>query len=858
MIIRLNEIGQGMRERVGGKAYQLGRLLQHGIRVPDGFVVTTTLYDRFVEYNGIGEIIKASVENKTPLEAQEQIQKAFMMGDYDPGTFELLKESFERVEKPVAVRSSSTMEDLSEFSFAGQYDSYLNIKDLEGFKEALKKTWASLWNERAIVYRRENQLDKIVIQHAVLVQTLIYGEKSGVAFSANPVTGIRHHALINAAWGLGESIVGGHVTPDEWIVDRTSGEIITEKIHRKMVKTVCTEQGTEEVATHELEMEEVCLNQQEIQSIVEGLNRIEAFYNGEPQDTEWVIRNGEVYVVQSRAITTLFPRPKPFSKSPHKKRCYVCFSTIAQGIHEPLTPMGIESYRLLFNGYTKLFAGKEDPYPDWVGTAAGRFYIDISDVIAKKRMAPKIPQRIEGKDMIASKALIQYLERDGKEYINQGGRFKITGKMLKIYWGLFKNYRDGSTLKEKAYDKMLNLGDRFVMEVEKEISACQTVDEKLQYITRFMIHMSEFGFASFMYCVKPIIEMPKLEKKLYQWLGEKVDLAPVKQALKNNPTTDMGEKLMKLAVEYKRLGHEPKAEDPLIQVFVEEYGHRGITEMDIGVEKWHENPTYILEIIKSYMAGNPEQMLHDYHQKMKDAEQAIETIYSQLLGLKGKKTAEKVRDKLKLYRHLAGMREQPKFDLIRGNNLLRKMLLTVGDELVSQGRLDHSPDVFYLYIADIQNVECDLRETATKNRRMYREQFKYKRIPPIVISDGETIYNYTMPEQPGVMNGNPIAPGEYTGVVKKIEHLGDDELEDGDILVTHSTNPAWTPLFLKAGALIMESGGPISHGSVVAREYGIAAVVYGDILNAVNTGDRVQVNGDTGQIILLDHDRPAT
>ncbi len=359
MMIRLNEIKEGMKNMVGGKAYQLGRLIQNDINVPSGFVVTTEIYDTYIKMNEIDSLIPKVIDQHEPLRAQELIQQAFMAGEFDNETVGLLENAFDEVQKPLAVRSSSTMEDLSEYSFAGQYDSYLNIYSLEGFKEALKKTWASLWNERAIIYRSEHKLSKQDIQHAVLVQELVQGEKSGVAFTANPVTGIRHHALINSAWGLGESIVGGHVTPDEWVVDRNTKEVIREQINTKKIKTVCTEDGTQEVATLTQEANAPSLNNKEVMAIVEGLNRIEAFYDGDPQDTEWVIKNGQVYFVQSRAITTLFPIPKPFVEPPHKKRCYVCFSTIAQGINEPFTPMGIESYRLLFSAYMEAFAGKK-------------------------------------------------------------------------------------------------------------------------------------------------------------------------------------------------------------------------------------------------------------------------------------------------------------------------------------------------------------------------------------------------------------------------------------------------------------------------------------------------------------------
>lgn len=850
-IIDLSEVKTDMLNKIGGKALQLGLLMEKGINIPHGFVICTAFYERFVQRNGIDKVICEALKEKQCKNTSKRIQQSFSQGTFSKDEIDLLQELFHKQEKPFAIRSSSILEDMKDFSFAGQYDSYLNIHTFDLFLEAIVKTWASLWNTRAITYRRQQGLEEKNIRHAVLVQHLIKGEKSGIAFSANPITGIRHHTLINASWGLGESIVGGEVTPDEWVINRDTGEILKEIIRDKKVKTVCCDNGTKQVNIPSEEVKKTTLTENELQNLCQTINTIQSHYNNIPQDIEWVISQGELFIVQSRAITTLFPVPTLIFESSRKHHCYLCFSTIAQGIHEPLTPMGIESYKLLFCGYTELYTGQYNSNPDWIATSAGRFYIDVADMLAKKKYTRKIVARIEQKDVVASKTLEQYAKRESHIYRKQGSRFRFHFRMLQWIWMLTKDYFKGARLKEQAKNAMIELGDQFVEEVKADIKQCNTFEKKLQYLGVFMQKMSKFGFSSFMYCVKPIMQIDKVEKKIKKWLGNHIDITPIKQALLHNPTTEMGEELMKLAVYYKDKRTKPTANDQKIQDFLKIYGHRGSVEMDIGTPRWIEDPQYILDIICSYIESDPASMLQAFEEKKIKAERLINSLHQQITLVKGKRKAKKIAEFLRLYRYLAGMRERPKFDLIRGSFEVRNMIRTLGAELVQNGFLKEENDIFFLTINDIKTRKEQLQAIGEKNKAMYKSQFRYTRIPPVVINDGETLYNYRLENSENVYNGSPVASGSYTGKVKVIEHLGDDELHKGEILVTHSTNPAWTPLFLKAGALIMESGGPISHGSVVAREYGIPAVVYGDILHTVKTGDTICVNGDSGQIEIV-------
>jgi rifampicin phosphotransferase len=312
LVLPLNDAAATL-SQVGGKGTTLARLAAAGLPVPPGFHITTAAYRRFVEENGLQEKILAvvsAVAAQDPAaleEASKQIGQLFAQGmipDEISSAISLAYAELGEGNLPVAVRSSATAEDLPELSFAGQQDTYLNIRGVAMVLDAVKRCWASLWTARAIEYRMRHQIASEEVSLAVVVQELVPAEVAGILFTANPVNGARDQLMINAAWGLGEAIVGGLVTPDTFIISRADGTVASQEIHNKDVMTVRTNEGTREEPVPRDQRSKEALSSTQAAELARLGMRIEDLY-GQPMDIEWALSEGRFSIVQARPITTL-------------------------------------------------------------------------------------------------------------------------------------------------------------------------------------------------------------------------------------------------------------------------------------------------------------------------------------------------------------------------------------------------------------------------------------------------------------------------------------------------------------------------------------------------------------------------
>jgi pyruvate,water dikinase len=308
-----------------------------------------------------------------------------------------------------------------------------------------------------------------------------------------------------------------------------------------------------------------------------------------------------------------------------------------------------------------------------------------------------------------------------------------------------------------------------------------------------------------------------------------------------------------LAKFFDEEGIEPTAEHPKMVAFLDKFGHRSTIELDFGVPRWSENPAYILNLVKSYMVDQMyARNIADHHQKVQQANQLIEDIYQALKVDKGERRARKFRQQIIAARIAAGMREYPKFDIVRMLALARKIVLEVGREYVEEGLLDQPEDIFFLHLGDIKSKQ-GLRAAVRENRAEYAKEMARTSIPRIVLNTGETYYSaQKIDPNSKVLQGMPLSPGSYEGQIRVVFDPNNSKLQEGEIMVTESTNPAWTPLFITAKGLIMEYGGPVSHGGIVAREYGIPAVVgISSATKVLQDGQWVRINGETGTVEIL-------
>ena len=866
----LQEVGREDLSAAGGKGANLGEMLKAGLPVPEGFVLLVNSYRRFVKENGLEKDIENLLNGieaghgEDIREAAEKIRGLFAGGEI-PG--EIKKEIAEIYatlgEPPAAVRSSATAEDLPGASFAGQYTTFLNVQGKEELYAAIKKCWASLWNERAVSYRAKQNIGGKGLGHGVVVQKLVSSEKSGILFTANPVNGRRDQISLNSSWGLGEAIVGGEVDPDQWVISKKDGTTVSEYIAAKKVMTVRIDEGIELVDVEQEKQEEATLNEGERKELFGLALKVENYF-GYPQDIEWAWESGKFYLVQTRPITALFPMPKPEDKG-EKLHVYINMSLYSQGMHEPLTPLAVDLFRILYLDVGRRMNRRYYREPDlWNKRAGGRLFFDITELIKLKKVQENLKgNKMIDKDPVTIQILLQLLERDKDALAKpktplsksiKGFFSKINPWIIKYMLVSAPKILYGTLFPQKSLTKALKYGERIIAETEERSRKLQTRKEKLAFIKESCAdNILLYPFQIMFYGIVSLNYLDKARKILSKHEVTTSEVDKVEKAVPNCVTTEMGMELLQLAKKLAQAGEEPYPGHPDIKHFLKKHGHRSAEEIDIGVSRWKEVPGYVVSLIRSYMENNIYQEgIDKFHRDMEEAERAIESVTAQLREKGAHGDAGKVEKLLRGHRDLYGIREYPKFVLLKAIELFRDMLKEIGSELQSEGRLNHKEDIFMVSFQDIESGE-NLQEKVGKNREEYLREMQRTSVPRIMTSTGETIYSALDDERDGGLRGVPVSPGSCEGTIKVLKHPQEaDRLEQGDILVTASTNPAWTPLFLIIGGLIMETGGPISHGSVVAREYGIPAVVgVKDATGRFADGQRVRINGESGRIEIL-------
>src|SRR5215212_7665543 len=396
LILSFPAIDRGMLPLVGGKAANLGEMVTAAFPVPPGFCVTTAAYD-LVAADAVLESTLAALAEAEPgdtarlaelaTEARSRLSEATVPDVLGRTIAEAYGELGDGTPIPVAVRSSATAEDLPGASFAGQQDTYLNVVGAESVLDAVRRCWASLWTDRAVSYRATNGIDPRGVRLAVVVQRMIDATVAGVLFTANPVTGRRHQAVIDANPGLGEAVVSGMVNPDHFVANIATGEIVERRLGDKRVAVVAGAGGGTERVERAADEQGASLSDGQILALATLGARVEEHY-GTPQDTEWAIDgNGGIWLLQARPITTLFPLPEEAPTDDEDLRVYFSFN-VAQGVYGPLTPMGIQAFRLITSSVAT-FAGHppRNPYKGaaFFIEAAGRMFLDVTPVLRSEQ-----------------------------------------------------------------------------------------------------------------------------------------------------------------------------------------------------------------------------------------------------------------------------------------------------------------------------------------------------------------------------------------------------------------------------------------------------------------------------------------
>ncbi|HYF92815.1 MAG TPA: PEP/pyruvate-binding domain-containing protein [Symbiobacteriaceae bacterium] len=831
----------------GGKGANLGEMTRAGLPVPPGFVLLTAAYRGFVGANGLQpEIERLAAQGES---ASPAIRALFEHREIPAEVASAVIDAYRRLGGGVvAVRSSATAEDLPGASFAGQQETYLNIEGEPAVLEAVRRCWSSLWTPRAISYRARQGIAPGDLSLAVVIQRQVHADAAGVLFTVNPVTGHRLQMVIDGAWGLGEAVVSGQVTPDHWVVRAADGAVVEAELSRKAVMTIRVPGGTELAPVPQERQAVACLTEPQVTELT-ALGRRVAEYYGEPQDIEWALAGGQFYLVQSRPVTTLFPLPQPAPPPEAGLRLYFSVNYI-QGFTEPFTPMGIDFFKQFAAGVGRFWGHQIKPGVPAPATAEAhlRIYVDVTRALRHPRTHKliQIPPKIIDRQMATA---LEGLVARERRLDPVPGPLPLKPKPAMVPFVLGRVLQVAFA-PDSARRRVLAELESYACALEERARRLTGVEARLQFLYAEVEGMFRnlAGMGALMF---PAIGLRfLLEHKLQQWLGDSSGLQPVLRSLPFNPTTEMDLALWHLS---RELEGEPTADHPKVRAFLAKYGHRGVREIDLGMPRWREEPEHVLNVLRTYLAQGAEADAEAHFAAgAAAAEQGGAALVARVRREKGALRGAFTRFAVRRIRQLAGLREVPKFYFVRAIDIFRQVIRGAGEELVAAGRLDDAGDVFYLRMKHLTDPTADLRALAAEARAQYRRELGRRVVPRLMTSEGVTFYGAAAAVK-GALPGLATSPGVYEGRVRVVFDPTTATLEPGEVLVAPGTDPAWTPLFLAAGALVMEVGGVMSHGSVVAREYGIPAVVaVAGATERLKTGQRVRVDGESGQVIPLD------
>ncbi|WP_427340816.1 phosphoenolpyruvate synthase [Caloranaerobacter sp. DY30410] len=876
---------------VGGKGANLGEMTKAGIPVPQGFCVTTLAYRKFIEisqemgelFNQLDRVNPNSLEEIRVLgkRIREHLQSISMPDDIQSA----ILQAWERTGKgkSYAVRSSATAEDLPTASFAGQQETYLNVRGQEQLLHAIQKCWASLFTDRAISYRAKNGFDHRSVFLSVVVQEMVFPEVSGIMFTADPISGNRKIISINASFGLGEALVSGLVSPDLYQI--RSGEIIKKQISRKKIAIYPVPAGGTITKNIPIEKQEVqALPDQKILELAKIGQKIEEHYRSE-QDIEWCLVDGKFYIVQSRPITSLYPVP---DITDDKLHVFFSFGH-QQMMTDAMKPLAISFWRTMMPfGKKGSVCSESHAFLE----AGGRLFIDITELLCLKPVQKILPRVLSGIDELIASAISEVIERgDFQCKSNKQVKRKVVQTVFPIAKNIIKNLFFGDPSQGVKYvnDFML----RSIKECESFVNGASGAEriKRIQESLGNLLLYSNYPLSNVLpYPLSGVVAWKLIERLSQKWLGDQQSvhlLNKLKKSLLGNVTTELGLMIGDLAdaarpypqvIDYLQRAKDETFYEGLGRIrggdvferklvqFMDKYGMRCPGEIDVTNPRWREAPTLLVSSIISHIRSvAPGEHREKFRQGEREAEQAAKEILSRIGKTRGGYFKKKLMSRLiTVYRNEMGMREHPKYIIVQHFDIYKQAILDEGRALVDKGILEHEQDVFYLSLEELLALEenrfsGNIRELVQSRRKKYK-QYQKLTPPRVMTSEGEVITgrrrDIEAPE--GALIGTPVSAGVVEGVARVVLRPEEAKLNPGEILVAPFTDPGWTPLFNSAKGLVMEVGGMMTHGAVVAREYGIPAVVGIDkATEIIKDGDYIRVNGTQGYIQILEGDEEA-
>ncbi|MBM7655443.1 phosphoenolpyruvate synthase [Neobacillus cucumis] len=848
---------------VGGKGLNLGELSKiQGIQVPDGFCVTTVGYQKAIEQNKtfqalLDHLTMLKVEDRDQIgDISKKIRQIILEVEIPSDVVKAVTEYLSQFgdEHAYAVRSSATAEDLPHASFAGQQDTYLNIIGKEAILQHIRKCWASLFTDRAVIYRIQNGFDHRQVHLSVIVQRMVFPQASGILFSADPITNNRKMLSIDASYGLGEALVSGLVSADCYKVqeDNIVNKMIATK---KLAIYALMDGGTETKQIDPDQQKTQTLTDQQILQLARIGRQIEASF-GCPQDIEWCLVDDTFYIVQSRPITTLFPIPEA---NDQENRVYISVGH-QQMMTDPIKPLGLSFFLLTTNAPMR--------------KAGGRLFVDITHQLASPISRNMLLKGMGQHDPLLKDAIMTIIER--------GDFIKPLSNGLKAP-GPSRNNTDMLAQIENnptIVSDLIKKSQTSIEELKQNIQTKSGTD-LLDFILEDIQELKRILFApqSTAVFMAAINASNWVNEKMNEWLGENNAADTLSQSVPNNVTSEMGLSLLDVAdvirpypevIDYLQHVKDENFLDELDKfeggretrdafiAFLNKYGMRCAGEIDITRTRWSEKPNILIPMLLSNIKNfEPNAGKRKFEQGLRVALEKEKELLDRLKQLPdSEQKAQETKRMIDLIRNYIGYREYPKYGMINRYFVYKQALLQEAEQLVKAGVIHEKEDIFYLTFEEFHEVVRTKKldyEIISKRKDEYKIYDKLTP-PRAITSDGEILSGeYKRENLPAeALVGLPVSSGVIEGRARVILNMEDANLEEGDILVTSYTDPSWTPLFVSIKGLVTEVGGLMTHGAVIAREYGLPAVV--GVENAtklIKDGQRIRVHGTEGYIEIL-------
>jgi pyruvate,water dikinase len=859
-VLGFQEIDQTQVAVVGGKGAHLGELSRvEGVRVPAGFCVTTDAFRRIMEdAPATGEradrLSRLSPDDRGAIRTLSAEVRRALEGTVIPDDLAAaITRSVARLGERAAyaVRSSATAEDLPAASFAGQQDTYLNVVGSAAVLQHVSRCWASLFTERAVTYRLRNGFDHRLVHMAVVVQQMVFSQAAGVLFTADAITSNRKIACVEASFGLGEALVSGLVNADVYKV--RNGEIVEKAVATKQLAIQALPGGgTQELAIEPERQEQPALTDAQVVRLAQLGRRVEAHF-GHPQDIEWCLVDDGFQIVQSRPITTLFPIPVASDRENH---VYVSVGH-QQMMTDPMKPLGLSLWQL--TAFRPMYE------------AGGRLFVDVTQGLGSPTSRAGYLEALGRSDPLTEDALQTILKRgdfiptlpdQGPSVTPAGGAPAPIETDPAIVADLIE--RSEASITTLKRDIATKSGSPLLDFIFADVQELKRIlfDPRSHQVFMSAMEASRW-----------------LNEQLQAWLGEKNVADTLTQSVPHNVTSEMGLALLDVADvirphpevvaflqnvedegfldDLAKLAGGREARDA-IQAYLDKYGMRCVGEIDITRPRWSERPTTLVPLIlgniKNFEVGAAERR---FEQGRKEAWEKEQELLARLRDLPdGERKADETKRMIDRVRTFIGYREYPKYGMVSRYFVYKQALLEEAERLVQAHVLREKEDIFHLTFQELHDVvrANQVDDQLIRQRKDAFRSYQALMPPRVLTSDGEVVAGtYRRVDVPaGALVGLAVSAGTVEGRARVILDMAEADLEAGDILVTAYTDPSWTPVFVAIIGLVTEVGGLMTHGAVIAREYGLPAVV--GVENAtrlIRDRQRIRVNGTHGYVEIL-------